>query len=84
MGIMDSYYSGIKLELGIAETQKLLVAEQDGQNDDVLRLDEVLKRLRPNCQASNFKEFLLRQDNCNKSQKWKRIARKVNPNIFNT
>jgi hypothetical protein len=38
----------------------MLVAEQDGQNDDVLKLDEVLKKLRPNCNAKNFKEFLLR------------------------
>ena len=81
---MESYYSGMKDDLGIAETQKLLVAEQDGQNDDVLKLDEVLKKLRPNCAATNFKEFLLRQDNVNKNQKWKRIARKVNPHIAHT
>ena len=30
MGIMETYYSGIKADLGIAETQKLLLAEQDG------------------------------------------------------
>lgn len=60
------------------------MAEQDGQNDDVLKLDEVLKKLRPNCAATNFKEFLLRQDNVNKNQKWKRIARKVNPHIAHT
>lgn len=61
----------------------MLIAEQDGQNDDVLKLDEVLKKLRPNCNANNFKEFLLRQDNVNKNQKWKRISRKVHPNISN-
>ena len=81
LGIMENYYSGIKNELGIAETQKMLVAEQDGQNDDVLKLDEVLKKLRPNCNAKNFKEFLLRQDNVNKNSKWKRISRKVHPNM---
>ena len=47
----------------------------------MLKLDEVLKKLRPNCNAVNFKEFLLRQDNFNKNHKWKRISRKLHPNI---
>ena len=46
-----------------------------------MKLDEVLKKLRPNCNAKNFKEFLLRQDNVTKNQKWKRISRKVHPSL---
>jgi len=46
LGIMDSYYSNMKIRMGIAEQQKMLAAEQDGSNDDALRLDEVLQKLR--------------------------------------
>ena len=81
---MDSYYSNMKSEMGIAEQQKMLAAEQDGSNDDALRLDEVLQKLRPNTTANNFKEFLLRSDNVNKSSHWRRISRKVNPQLSNS
>ena len=55
------------------------MAEQDGSNDDALRLDDVLTKLRPNTTANNFKEFLLRQDNVNKTAHWKKISRKLHP-----
>lgn len=81
LGIMDAYYSNMKLDMGIAEQQKLLLAEQEGQNDDALKLDEVLNKLRPNTTAKNFKEFLQRSDNINKTTHWKRVSRKLNPTL---
>ena len=81
MGIMDGYYSTMKADMGIAEQQKMLLAEQNGSNDDALKLDDVLTKLRPNTTAKNFKEFLLRADNVNKSSNWRRISRKVNPTL---
>ena len=81
LGIMDGYYSNMKQDMGIAEQHRLLVAEQEGQNDDALRLDDVLKKLRPNTTAKNFKEFLARSDNINKTAHWRKVSRKVNPNL---
>jgi hypothetical protein len=60
------------------------MAEQEGSNDDALRLDDVLTKLRPNMTAKNFKEFLLRSDNINKTSHWKKISRKVNPQLNST
>jgi hypothetical protein len=65
--------------MGIAEQQRLLLAEQEGSNDDALRLDDVLAKLRPNTTAKNFREFLQRKDNINKTAHWRKVARKVNP-----
>lgn len=80
---MDDHYTKIKNDLGLPEMQKALKNEQDGMNDDAVKLDEILARLRPNTTAANFKEFLERQDNINKSSHWKRISRKVHPTVSN-
>lgn len=78
---MDTYYNTMKTDLGIAEQQRLLKAEQEGSNDDALRLDDVLNKLRPNTTAKNFKELLARGDNINKSTGWRRVSRKLHPTI---
>ena len=36
-----------------------------------------MKTLRPNTSAKNFKEFLKLEDNCTKSQSWRKISRKL-------
>ncbi len=59
MNIMDSYYSNMKQDMGIFEKNNF--EEEDS------KLDEVLKTLRPNTTAKNFKDFLSRQDNINRS-----------------
>jgi len=41
-------------------------------------LDVVLRKLRPNSTAKNFKEFMTRSSNQNKNTPWKQMARKVN------
>jgi hypothetical protein len=81
LGVMDTYYNTMKTDLGIAEQQRLLKAEQEGSNDDALRLDDVLNKLRPNTTAKNFKELLGRGDNINKSTGWRRVSRKLHPTI---
>ena len=81
LGIMDSYYTGLKQEVGIAEQQRLLQAEQEGSNDDALRLDEVMNKLRPNTTATNFKELLKRRDNINKNTHWRKVSRKLHPTV---
>jgi hypothetical protein len=78
---MEDHYTKMKDHLGLPEMQKALKNEQEGLNDDSVKLDEILQRLRPNTNAANFKEFLERQDNINKNSHWKRISRKVHPNV---
>lgn len=69
LNIMDSYYSNMKQDMGIFEKNNF--EEEDS------KLDEVLKTLRPNTTAKNFKEYLSRQDNINRSTHWKSISRKL-------
>lgn len=58
--VMDTYYKDMKEEIGIAE-------QEDNKQDDQ-KLDDVIKQLRPNTAAHNFKHFLGRRDqNINKS-----------------
>ena len=78
---MEDHYTKMKNDLGLPEMQKALKNEQEGMNDDAVKLDEILQRLRPNTTATNFKEFLERRDNINKNSQWKRISRKVNPTV---
>lgn len=57
---MNQYYNNLKKEANprLAQT---------GQDDEDDELDRILKTLKPNTTAKNFKEFLKREDNCLKS-----------------
>ena len=46
-----------------------------GEND--YANDNILTQLKPNTTASNFREFLDIKDNCNKTQAWRAISRKL-------
>lgn len=50
LGVMDSYYTNMKRDLGLAEPQNFEV--EDSQ------LNDVLLKLKPNTTAANFKDFL--------------------------
>ena len=67
---MESYYDKLKNEIGIDANYG--VEREDAQ------LEQVLKTLKPNTTAKNFKEFLRQPQNVNKNEKWKAIARKTN------
>ena len=69
LNIMDSYYSNMKKDMGIFEKN-----HYEGEDQ---QLDDVLKALRPNTTAKNFRDFLSRQENVNRSQHWKNISRKL-------
>jgi len=56
---MNRYYNSIKHEVGIDKNER--THEEDDQ------LDEILKTLKPNTTAKNFKDFLGVKDNCNKT-----------------
>ena len=66
---MESYYDKLKNEIGIDANYG--VEREDAQ------LEQVLKTLKPNTTAKNFKEFLRQPQNVNKNEKWKAIARKT-------
>jgi hypothetical protein len=61
--MMNKYYSNLKKEAKIEA--------QTGQDDEDDELDRILRTLKPNTTAKNFKEFLKREDNCLKSQAWR-------------
>jgi len=66
---MDSYYEAMKEEIGFNKKEKTFEEE--------IQLDEVLKALRPNTTATNFREFLYKRDNFKRTEQWKKVARKV-------
>ena len=68
-GFMEDYYQNMKNEMGIDATYG--IEEQDPP------LAEVLDLIRPNVTAKNFKDYLQKTDNVHKTQKWRRISRKV-------
>ena len=67
--MMNEYYQNLKIEAKIED--------QTGMDDDDYELDGILRTLKPNTTAKNFKEFLKREDNCLKDQNWRQISRKV-------
>lgn len=73
LNIMDGYYNNMKKDMGIFEKNNY-----EGEDS---KLDEVLKALRPNTTAKNFKEFLSRKDNVARSQHWKNISRKLDDEL---
>ena len=52
VGVMDDYYEHLKEEMGIGN-------DEDEQKEEDSKLDEVIRVLRPNTTAKNFKDFLL-------------------------
>ena len=56
---MNNYYTNLKSDVGIHD--------QAGQDDEDYDLDNILKTLAPNTTATNFREFLKREDNCTKT-----------------
>ena len=69
LGLMNAYYSNLKNEVGIEDKNSL--------DDEDYELDDILKTLKPNTTAQNFKEFLKREDNLTKTQAWRSISRKI-------
>ena len=58
--MMDSYYSELKRDVGV---------EHDGQHsdEDNDQLGSILNTLKPNTTPGNFREYLNKKDNCNKT-----------------
>jgi hypothetical protein len=52
---MNTYYQNLKTEVKLVD--------QAGIEDDDIELDGILKTLKPNTTAKNFKEFLRKEDN---------------------
>ena len=66
---MNGYYDVLKTEVGIEDKTNT----HDEDND----LDDILRTLKPNTTAKNFKEFLGVGSNCNRTQAWRAISRKM-------
>jgi len=58
LNVMNSYYYNLKNDVGIEEQK----ADEEADN-----LDDILKTLKPNTTAKNFKEYLQPTDNCTKT-----------------
>ena len=56
---MNQYYTNLKSDVGIED--------QAGIDDEDYELDDILRTLKPNTTAKNFKQFLKREDNCTKT-----------------
>jgi hypothetical protein len=60
----------MKSEVGIDKNQSIQDVDDGG-------MDEILRTLKPNTTARNFKEFLGVADNCTRTQAWRAISRKM-------
>ena len=69
IGVMNQYYTNLKNDVGIED--------QTGIEDDDYELDDILRTLKPNTTAKNFRSFLKRENNCTKPQAWRAISRKI-------
>jgi hypothetical protein len=69
LDFMTGYYDKMKGDMGINANY--------GVEKDDADLDAVLKQLKPNTTAKNFRDFLTKRDNVFKNQNWRQTARKV-------
>lgn len=69
LDFMNAYYREMKTEIGMDDNAQ--------HNDDDNNLDDILRTLKQNTTAENFKEFLSIKDNCNRTQAWRAISRKI-------
>lgn len=67
---MNEYYSGLKTKHGLGSD----FMEID-RNKIACRIEDVIKQIRPNCNAKNFKEYLRFEENATKNQKWREMVR---------
>lgn len=67
---MDKHYQNMKTDIGV----DINYAEE--QDDPML--DVVLKKLRPNSNAANFREFMVKQQNILRPTPQKFLSRRVN------
>ena len=67
---MNGYFSTMKVDLGI-DSNFGVESHDPG-------VDAIFHQLRPNTTAKNFREFLEKKDNINKTEKWKKISRDMN------
>ena len=58
MGLMSEYYVELKKKEGI-DDQFLNM----DKNTEITRLEDIMKKIRPNCKAKNFKEYLNQEGN---------------------
>ncbi len=66
---MDEHYHQMKEDAG-------LLKKEEHQEEDY-NLDEVFQALKPNTTAANFKEFLSKSKNHERTQAWRSVARKL-------
>lgn len=66
---MNGYYAELKQEVGIED--------KNDDNEEDNTLEDVLRALKPNTTAKNFKEFLGINNNCHRTQAWRAISRKM-------
>lgn len=69
LNMMNDYY--IELKKDVKFEDQGTIDEDDGG------LDEILRKLKPNTTSANFKEFLQLKGNCNRTQKWRAVSRKI-------
>lgn len=76
MGLMSDYYIDLKKKEGI-DDQFLNM----DKNTEITRLEDIMKKIRPNCKANNFKEYLNQEGNQSRTMEWRKIQRMMDPDV---
>jgi accessory colonization factor AcfC len=65
---MNQFYEELKEREGIDEDFNNV-----NKNSQIHRVEDVIRQMKPNCRAKNFKDYLKFEDNQNRNQQWRSI-----------
>mmetsp|Transcript_34190 Transcript_34190/g.52459 ORF Transcript_34190/g.52459 Transcript_34190/m.52459 type:complete len:86 (+) Transcript_34190:47-304(+) len=73
VNMMNTYYTELKEKQGIDADFSNIESRNNQLAEN--KLEDVIKRLRPNCNARNFKEYLKFEEQQNKTLEWRKFTR---------
>jgi hypothetical protein len=69
---MNNYYEELKAREGIDED-----FHNVDKNSIVHKIEDVIRSIKPNCKAKNFKEYLRYEENQMRTQQWRSLTRQA-------
>lgn len=70
MDSMNEHYNSLKTKHGLGPDFMEIDKDKGG-----CRIEDVIRQIRPNCNAKNFKEYLKFEENATQNQKWREMVR---------
>lgn len=74
---MNEHYNSLKVKHGLGPDFMEIDKDKGG-----CRIEDVIRQIRPNCNAKNFKEYLKFEENATQNQKWRDMVRSAHTNEY--